>query len=202
MTNVIVLASLAIAAAASDSAIAPSKTANATVPTTSLVDYAFASGAASVSGPRDAACSGTNIRSGNPGVTSQIQLTHPLLAPGFTIDTLSLQFRYSAGYTPAPGRSANASTVSVLLVSTSGETLATVYKSPPLGEYSFDNFKGYSPPIRAANALPLGVSNDAMVFIVMEVHNNQRNLQLPLDDLARGWSCNVTWIRKQQIPNL
>ena len=30
--------------------------------------------------------------------------------------------------------------------------------------------------------------NDGAVFIVLEVHNNARNLQFPLDDLAGGFN--------------
>ena len=78
--------------------------ANATVPSASIADLAFSGGSGAAGGPKDAACSGGNIRTGNPGVVSRIQLDHPLLAPGYTVTSLSLAFRYAAGYTPPPGK--------------------------------------------------------------------------------------------------
>ena len=38
--------------------------------------------------------------------------------------------------------------------------------------------------------------NDGLVLVVLEVHNNQRNLQIPVDDLAGGFNATVTWKKK------
>ena len=157
-------------------------------------DFEYSGGAAGATGPKDARCSGGNIRTGNPGSTSRVSLNHPLLAPGYTVDSLSLSFRYAAGYTGAPTK--KAPVVSVLLTDSSGATLAKIFTSDPLGNYSFDSFKGYSRPIVAASSAPLGVSNEGLVFVTLEIVNNQRNLQLPVDDLAGGLNATVTWRKK------
>ena len=91
--------------------------AGATIPTRSRDDFSLSNGA-SISGgdcrgagqpsrpsaerdacprsagPKDDACGGNNIRSGGPGGLGLVTLAHPLLAPGYNIDQLSLQFRY------------------------------------------------------------------------------------------------------------
>ena len=70
-----------------------------------------------------------------------------------------------------------------------------LFTSPPLGNYSFDRFVGYSPPV-TMRADGLSVPNDGLVLVVLEVHNNQRNLQIPVDDLAGGFNATVTWKKK------
>ena len=104
----------------------------ATVPSTAFADYTFASGASAAGGPKDSACSGSNIRSGNPGHTSRVQLSHPLLAPGYEVSSVALSFRYAAGYTPPAGKNVSAPTVSLLLTSYNGSTLAKLFTSAPL----------------------------------------------------------------------
>lgn len=175
------VAALALATGPVAIAPSPSKSAAiATIPSTSSIDYSVASGAAKIGGPKDQYCSGQNVRTGNPGETSQIRLSHPLLAPGYKITSISLHFRYAAGYTPATGKTANASTVSLLLTDATGKTLADVFTSQSLGKYSFDHFQGYSPPITASNSQPLTLANDELVYIVLSIANNQRNLQIPI----------------------
>jgi len=164
----------------------------ATVPSSSMADFATSGGAGGSGGPRDALCSGENVRSGDPGGVGRITLDHPLLAPGFVVDAVSLSFRYVAGYTPAPGENKTAPTVKVLLSGSDGATLAILFDSSELGNYSFDHFTSYSPPI-VASATGLGVSNEDLVFISLEVTNNARNLQMPVDDLAAGFNCTVSW---------
>ena len=118
--------------AAAPATVAPSSASSgalAVVPSATALDYALASGATLVGGPRDASCGGQNIRSGRPGGTSQIRLTHPLFAPGMLIDSLSLNFRYTAGYTPSHGHAANASVVTILLTDANGSTLSKIFTS-------------------------------------------------------------------------
>ena len=165
----------------------------ATIPTDSIADFAFTGGASGAGGPKDPSCSGGNIRTGGPGGVARVELDHPMLAPGYTIDSVALRFRYVAGYTPPAGKQVNASTVSVLLTDASGKVLSTIYCSPPLGNYSYDHFTGYSPPIQVASTAPLNVPNDHLVLLTLEVHNHARNLQIPIDDLAGGFNATVTW---------
>ena len=73
------------------------------------------------------------------------------------------------------------------------------YTSPPLGNYSFDHFTGYSPPI-AVEATGLGVSNEAPIILAMQVVNNQRNLQIPIDDLAKGFDIKLKWTATDAAP--
>ena len=82
------------------------------------------------------------------------------------------------------------------LPNTAGETLKTIYTSPPLDKYSYDHFTGYSPPIRVESSGALGVPNEGLVFVVLEVANHQRNLQMPIDDLGGGLNATVTWSQK------
>jgi len=150
------------------------------------------SGAASVSGgPRDGATSGGgNIRSGDPGETTRVTFAYGLQAPGHMLDSVSMSFRYLAGYSSGQ----TASTVDVLLVDAARQdvVLKTLLSTEPLGDYSFDHFVGYSPPI-SVNATGLGLANDSPVLLVMEFHNNDRNLQIPIDDLAAGFDIQIRW---------
>ena len=187
----LIVASSIVASSPWASRVAPHGSEGAIVPSSSLSDFNFADGASASGGPHDDLCSGANVRSGNPGAVSRIQLDHPLLAPGYEVAALHLSFRYAAGFTPPPGKAANASTVQLLLLDAAG-TATSLYSSPPLGNYSYDHFKGYSPPI-PISATDLHVANEKLLFIVLEVHNRARNLQIPIDDLRGGWNVSVTW---------
>ena len=164
------------------------------VPSSSADDFTFSDGAGGSGGPKDKLCDGANIRTGNPGSVSRVTLDHPLLAPGYEISSLSMHFRYSAGYTPSPGHPVLAPNVSVVLTDAVGKTLAHAYSSPALGNFSFDHFKTYSPPL-PVNATGLHIPNTKLIFVVMMVHNNARNLQIPIDDLATGWDVTVGWTK-------
>merc|ERR1711879_252133 len=80
-----------------------------------------------------------------------------------------------------------ASTVKVLLIdaSSTSTVLKTLAEVGPLGDYSWDHFTGYSPPIEV-HATGLNLSNEAPVLLALEITNNDRNLQIPIDDLADG----------------
>ena len=158
------------------------------VPSSSLDAFHLSGGATAVPFRTDASCSGSNIRTGSPGEVARITLRQPLRAPTHKISRLSLSFRWVAGY-PASGA---ASVVKVLLANAAGTTIASLFTSGPLSNYSHDAFAGYSPPL-LVTAADLGVPNDVPLFVVVEVHNNGRNLQLPLDDLARGFNCTIEW---------
>ena len=146
--------------------------------------------------PSDADTSGgANIRTGGPGQTALIKIGTGIIGPGHKLDTVTMQFRYSAGYTMPSAK--NAPTLKVLVLDTAtGTPLKTLFQSGPLGNYSFDHFTGYSPAIKIS-ATGLDMPNDKEVTIAMEVTNNQRNLQIPIDDKANGFNVKVTWAGKE-----
>ena len=67
-----------------------------------------------------------------------------------------------------------------------------VFASGPLGAYSYDHFHGYSPPV-VVRATGLAQPNEEPLMLVLEITNNERNLQLPIDDLASGMDVHVAW---------
>lgn len=115
-----------------------------------------------------------------------------LIGNGHSIDTLTMSFRYSAGYT---GVGKEAPTLRIALVDmVTGKELKSLYTSEPLGNYSYDHFTGYSPEIAVkATGIDLPNPNAAPVIVAMIVSNNQRNLQIPVDDKAQGFNIHVTW---------
>ena len=141
----------------------------------------------------------TDLRSGNPGEVTTAVIGHPVwgaaspsAAKAHTLVSVSLAFRYIAGYTPQPGQSKQGSTLSVVLLDAANLTdVATVYTSPPLTEYSFDDYKGYSPPIKV-DAQGLSVPNGRALYVAIRFNNNQRNLQVPLDPTS-GLGVRVAW---------
>ena len=107
-----------------------------------------------------------------PSGQGEPQLPRPV-GEGHFITSVSLAFRYVAGYSPGKGQTKKASQVRVVLVDgTTSAELATVYTSEPLGDYSFDNFKGYSPPIEV-HAKGLKVPNSKQVMVQLKFLNNQ-----------------------------
>jgi hypothetical protein len=168
---------------------------HATVPSASAADFGYTGAAAPSGGPKDAGCSGANVRTGGPGQVSRVYLDHPLLAPGYTLTDVALSFRYVAGYTPPAGHVVPNPTVALLLTDQAGATLATLATSAPLGNYSFDHFTGYSPPVTLV-AHGLRVPNEQLVLVTLEVTNHGRNLQLAIDDLRGGWNVSVAWAKQ------
>ena len=116
-----------------------------------------------------------------------------MLAPGHVIDTVSLSFRYSAGYTPPTGATKAAPVVRVVLIDRDTQVvIKTILTTPPLGAFSWDHFTGYSPYI-PLHVTGLNVPNDSPVAIALQVTNHERNLQIPIDDLAAGFNVTVGW---------
>ena len=164
-----------------------------TVPSSAAADLDLQGAAMISAGPRDTSCSGTNVRSGSPGGTGIILIGHGLLAAGHLIDSVSLSFRYAAGYSPAANETKQAATVAVQLRAASdGAVLRTLLSTPPLGNYSFDAFTRYSPRIQV-HQTGLALPNDEPVILALEVTNHERNLQIPIDDLRDGMAVRVTW---------
>ena len=164
----------------------------AVIPSSKWSDFWLNGGASAANAPADDATSGLSLRSGNPGGVSTLRVGGGVVAPGHSISAVALSFRYVAGYTPAPGENKTAPTVRVLLTDEAGVELLELLQTTPLGEYSYDAFEGYSPPIYV-HASSLSVPNDALVCLVLEVTNNERNLQIPLDDKLGGFGATVSW---------
>lgn len=164
-----------------------------TVPTRSAGDFFTSNGAGISGGHGDAATSGaSNIRTGGPGETSVIEMGTGIVgvAGAMELDSLSMSFRYTAGYyTTDPSKKASVVSVEILDMKTKA-VLKTLWTSQPLGNYSWDHFTTESPPIKvevkSGIALPLAASG-APVVIAMRCRNNDRNLQIPIDDLAKGF---------------
>ena len=51
----------------------------------------------------------------------------------------------------------------------SGSTLSTLFTSGPLGNYSFDHFTSYSPSIHVTSKTGLGIANEQLLFVVLQV---------------------------------
>ena len=108
-----------------------------------------------------------------------------------------MALRYIAGYGCAGAAKpcAGAPVVTVVLVdATTMSDLATVWTSPPLGNYSYGQFKGYSPPI-VVDVRGLNVSNANPVLVQLRIANNKRNLQLQLA-AKTGLDLNVSWTKQ------
>ena len=165
-----------------------------TVPSSSEADFTLSGGAIiNVDHPDAATSGGSAIRSGGPGQTSLVEIGTGVIGNGHRLSAISLQFRYTAGYTPAKGQTKLAPTVSVQLLDVKSKALvATLLTTPPLGEYSFDAFTGHSPPI-SLEVKGLEVPNDAPLVLALKITNNDRNLQIPIDDLASGFAIKVAW---------
>lgn len=173
----------------------------AVVPTSTAGDIDAQSPAEVRSAKEDSRTSGgANIRTGSPGQTSVIHIGSPIEGQGHLLESVSMSFRYSAGYTPAQGQTKKAAVVKVQVRDLATEAiLATLFTSDPLGDYSYDHFTSYSPLIKVS-ATKLSIPNDSPVVITLEVTNNDRNLQIPVDDLADGFNVHVAWSQKSGGP--
>ena len=86
----------------------------------------------------------------------------------------------------------------VLLDAANRSDVATLYTSPPLTNYSFERFAGYSPPIEV-RAEGLTVPNGRALLLALRFHNNRNNLQVPLDAKA-GLGVKVSWAAAPTAP--
>ena len=144
---------------------------------------------ASVAGSRGGG-GGSDLRSGSPGAISTAMASHPLNSLGHLLTAVSFRFQYVAGYDPGPGKHADAPTLRLVLVDALNATeVASLYSSPPLGNYSYDRFTGYSPPI-TVRASGLAVAWPRSLRLAIVFDNHQRNLQVPLASLLLSveWS--------------
>eukprot|EP00854_Cymbomonas_tetramitiformis_P005362 gene5362-6506_t len=193
----------------------------AAVPSADAASSLLLDGAASVIGSREAGKQ--DIRSGGPGDTASVLVTHPIYGQGHFLERVQMGFKYCAGYTPLPGQTKKGSVLSLHVVDAAtqggqwaalphsalhervlvlglaalqgldpGEKLFnTVYTSPPLDAYSFDNYKGYSPP-QLIDVGNLHISNSEPLLLQVTFQNNERNLQVQLNPHT-GLNLTVVW---------
>jgi len=164
----------------------------AAVPTSSVGgDWSCVNAAAGVSKiPGD-----VDLRTKGPNTKSFMTVVHPIVGQGHSINSISMSYRYLAGFGNAgPG---DWPVLSLHVVSAmSGKTVKTVYTSPPLDKYQFDRGDKYSPAINVS-AVNLNIDNTETVFLKLWVANNARNLQIPLDPV-NGLNMKVTWAPKEE----
>ena len=152
------------------------------VPATSQDDWMLEGGAGFV----PSRLSGdTDVRTGNPGDTAWLYNTHPIYGLSHAVGEVHAALSYAAGYTPAAGEHKNASSASLHLVDalTREDVSGPLLTWPALGEYSFDDYHGYSSPMANA-AANFSVGNAKPLLLALRISNNERNLQLPTSLLA------------------
>ena len=172
----------------------PYSPSGAVVPSSSAGDFQLEGGADMRPSRPDAATSGaSNIRTGGPGGHATIKIGTGVVGGGHHIDAVSLTFRYVAGYTPPPGQNKTGPTVTLALLDPDTDAvLKRVASVGNLSAYSYDNFKGYSPPIPLSGS-GLDVPDSKPVVVALLVDNVDRNLQIPVDDKAAGFNVRVQW---------
>ena len=162
------------------------------IPTANESDWDLQGGAGFV-GSR--AGQGTDIRSGNPGSTTWFVSRHPLYGMAHNVTSVHAEFEYVAGYTPPPGTHKDGAVVSVhLLDMASGTDLSgPLFTWSGLTNYSFDDFKGYSPP-QTTTVSGLSVPNTHPLLMALKIDNHDRNLQVPLGSLKLEirWTATAT----------
>ena len=165
----------------------------ATVRSAAFTDFSLSGGAGLAGhGRADPECSGANIRTGGPGAVGEIRSRHAIVGSGHVLDGVDFAFRYIAGYTPAKGQTKRASVVTAQLTDSAGQVLRTLGVTPPLGNYSYDRFVRFSPPV-PIRADGLNLTHAGGVYLTLSIANNERNLQIPVDDLAGGWNVTIRW---------
>ena len=134
----------------------------------------------------------TDIRSGGPGETSLALVDHMLWSEGHLINALSVSFQYVSGYgcippTTGGGSCDGAANISLAIVDAVNKSIVRiVWDSPPLGKYSYDAFKGYSPPVSSGAVSHLAVGWPRQTQLALIIRNNKRNLQIPVES-GLGW---------------
>lgn len=139
----------------------------------------------------------TDIRSGGPGGTGLLLVAHQLWSAGHEIAAASVSFTYASGYgCTSPAACTGPANVSLAVVDAFNHTvLATLGTSPPLNNWSYDAFKGYSPPVKIA-ASRLDIASGRQTMLALVLNNNKRNLQIPAGDI----NVTLTWGPKQSLP--
>ena len=159
-------------------------------------DWLVSGGAGLAASKNHSTADAHDLRSGSPGGHGIAIVSHPLNSDAHLLTEVALTYQYAAGYTPAAGKSAKATTLSLALVDAiNGSHVAMLYTSPPLGNYSFDAFKGYSPPLMVKRT-GLAISWPRSLRVALLFDNRERNVQVPIATLE----VSVTWGDKQSGP--
>eukprot|EP00937_MAST-01D_sp_MAST-1D-sp2_P001659 g1659.t1 len=152
-------------------------------------DWEF-DGGASAAPSRDAAAGPTDIRSGGPGQRSLALVSHPLYSAGHLIESVSVAFRYVAGYGCTPDACDGPPSLALVVVDAFNHTVVqTLWASGALDKSSYDAFTGYSAPVRGgASGLRVGWPRQTQLGLLF--NNSKHNLQLPAASLniTLGWS--------------
>jgi hypothetical protein len=173
-----------------------------TVPSSSPGDFALFGGAGITGGRADAKTSGaSNIRTGGPGGTGLVEIGTGIVSNdgALVIDSLKMEFRYTAGYTG--GKKASVVSCQLLNMNTRA-VLKTIWTSHALGNYSWDHGDPNSPPIVIAVdklAVALPASGDP-VIVALSISNNDRNLQIPVDDKGKGFNLQLGFVAAERSP--
>lgn len=123
------------------------------------------------------------IRTGDPQTRGTAMAMTGLLAPGYSVVAVALNYSYNTGYyNPAQTNGPNFTVVfspSVRDPFAAGGVV--VYKSPHYTDYPYDKCEWcYSPPVpvNVTLAPPLSAASELFVWVVVD--NNDHNLQIPL----------------------
>jgi len=97
--------------------------------------------------------------------------------------------RYISGYGCEIGKCKGAANLTLALVDAVNHTIiAKIWESPKLDNASYDAFKGYSEPVTGCGS-GLSVSWPRQTQLALVLHNNKRNLQIPMSSVKMS----VTW---------
>lgn len=107
----------------------------------------------------------------------------PLASLGHSITAVSVSFQYCSGYGCHVGDCAGAANLSLVVVDAATHTIvATIWNSPALNNASYDKFTGYSNPV-TGDVTGLNVSWPQETQLALVLHNNKRNLQIPMSSI-------------------
>ena len=179
-----------------------SRTEPVDVPCETSSDWELQGGAALASSRTSGA---QDIRSGGPGDVAWLVNRHPIWGLSHNLTELHASLSYAAGYTPPAGVRKLGATVSlhVLDLATKVDLSGALLTWPPLEQYSWDQWRGYSPPLRASVS-HLAIANARPLVLALRVVNHERNVQMPLPSLALSlrWSADATDVPPSPVTNV
>jgi len=133
----------------------------------------------------------SDVRTGSPGTVGKLINAHPIFGKGHFLKEVRLSLQYIAGYGGGQKMGSNVSVRAAELWS--GRDLGLLCQTEALSNFSFDHFTGYSPPVGCVSAPGLRVPNSLPLLLSLVIHNNDRNLQIPIPSvsLSLAWTSNV-----------
>jgi len=132
-----------------------------------------------------------DLRSGDPGQVTTATILHPIIGQGHFLTAVSMTYRYSTGFNCFPDDCAEPPHIELTVGDANGTELATIYTSPALDKYSYDDYSSYSPPqhIMVTN---LRIPNSATLLMKIRMVNGKHNLALQMDAI-NGFNMTVRW---------